>query len=85
MGACDGRRTPRALGPFVDIASTTGGGLREVVENGKKPTACFAALVGELAEESPSIIVLEDVHWADEATPGRARDAGGAAPRSWTR
>jgi DNA-binding CsgD family transcriptional regulator/tetratricopeptide (TPR) repeat protein len=67
-GACDGLRTPRALGPFVDVASTTGGGLREVVENGKKPTACFAALVGELAEEAPSILVLEDVHWADEAT-----------------
>jgi DNA-binding CsgD family transcriptional regulator len=67
-GACDGLRTPRALGPFVDIASTTGGGLRKVVENGKKPTACFAALVGELAGDSPSIIVLEDVHWADEAT-----------------
>ena len=67
-GACDGLRTPRALGPFVDIASTTGGGLRKVVENGKKPTACFTALVGELAGDSPSIIVLEDVHWADEAT-----------------
>jgi DNA-binding CsgD family transcriptional regulator len=67
-GACDGLRTPRALGPFVDIASATGGGLREVVERGEKPTACFAALVRELAKQSPSIMVLEDIHWADEAT-----------------
>jgi predicted ATPase len=67
-GACDGLRTPRPLGPFVDIASKTGGALRQVVENGKKPAGCFAALVEEVEAESPTIVVLEDVHWADEAT-----------------
>ena len=67
-GACDGLRTPPPLGPFVDIASTTGGALREVVENGRKPAGCFAALVEELEAKTPTIVVLEDVHWADEAT-----------------
>jgi DNA-binding CsgD family transcriptional regulator len=66
-GACDGLRTPRPLGPFVDIAAETGGALRKVVENGRKPAGCFAALTEEL-EAAPTIVVLEDLHWADEAT-----------------
>ena len=28
----------------------------------------FAALLEELAEERPTVLVVEDVHWADDAT-----------------
>ncbi len=66
-GASDGLHTPRPLGPFLDIAASTHGPLAEVVERGEKPQAVFAALVEELGSIKPTIVVLEDVHWADEA------------------
>ena len=34
----------------------------------EKPHAVFVALVDELRESSPTIAVIEDLHWADEAT-----------------
>ena len=66
-GACDALHTPRPLGPLVDIAATTGGRLQDVVR-GEKPHAVFAALLEELLSRSPTVAVLEDLHWADEAT-----------------
>ena len=68
LGVCDGLRTPRPLGPFVDIAAATGGALREAVEAGAKPAGCFEALLSELEDDQPTIMVLEDLQWADEAT-----------------
>ena len=56
-GACDPLHTPRALGPLVDI------GLRET-----GPSALAAALLERLSEEPGTVLVLEDVHWADEGT-----------------
>jgi DNA-binding CsgD family transcriptional regulator/tetratricopeptide (TPR) repeat protein len=67
-GACDALHTPRPLGPFLDIAATTGGLLEEVAERGDRPQAVFAALLAELRSRKPTITVLEDVHWSDEAT-----------------
>ena len=67
-GACDALFTPRPLGPFVDIARLSGGHLLEQVEGGAKPHGVATALLEELASSGPSVVVLEDVHWADEAT-----------------
>jgi class 3 adenylate cyclase/tetratricopeptide (TPR) repeat protein len=67
-GACDPLFTPRPLGPLVDVADATGGELRRVVDEGAKPQAVAAALIHELALRGPTILVLEDLHWADEAT-----------------
>ena len=67
-GACDALHTPRPLGPLVDVAAATGGRLQYVVERGDKPHAVFAALLEELASRKPGVAVLEDLHWADEAT-----------------
>ena|SRR5436190_850450 len=67
-GACDSLRTPRPLGPLVDIAATTGGPLRELVARGDKPHVIFETFRAELKARRPAIAVLEDVHWADEAT-----------------
>lgn len=66
-GACDGLRTPRPLGPLVDIAAQTGGPLARAVE-GEQPAGCFAALAAEVDDRRPAVIVIEDVQWADEAT-----------------
>jgi DNA-binding CsgD family transcriptional regulator len=67
-GACDSLRTPRPLGPLLDIAAETGGPLRELVASGDKPHVVFTNFAEELQRVRPSIAVLEDVHWADEAT-----------------
>ncbi len=67
-GACDVLFTPRPLGPFLDIAESTGGELAELVETGARPHEVAGALIRELRAREATILVLEDVHSADEAT-----------------
>ena len=65
-GSCEPLFTPRPLGPFLDIAAELGGELAALVE--REPSA--AELLGVLSREldRPRLVVLEDLHWADEAT-----------------
>jgi DNA-binding CsgD family transcriptional regulator/tetratricopeptide (TPR) repeat protein len=67
-GGCEALFTPRALGPFVDVAELCGGELGELVERGSRPHEVLSALAGEVARASPTVLVIEDLHWADEAT-----------------
>src|SRR5262249_23943102 len=67
-GGCDALHTPTPLGPLLDVARTTGGDLAERVEAGATPHVVAAALMGELATRSPTLLVVEDVPRADEAT-----------------
>ena len=67
-GACDALFTPRPLGAFADIAQTTGGELERTIEGGAKPYEVGEVLMRELRARPQSIVVLEDLHWADEAT-----------------
>src|SRR3954465_6016540 len=67
-GSCDPLFTPRPLGPLLAVAEDAGGELEEVVARGVLPHELAAALVRELRVRAPSVFVLEDVHWADEAT-----------------
>ena len=67
-GACDALQTPRPLSPLLDIAATVQGALLASVREGAKPHAVFVALLEELRAVRPTIAVIEDVHWADEAT-----------------
>ena len=66
-GACDPLFTPRPLGPFSDVAEQAGGELEELVREGAKPYEIASALLRELARR-PTVLVLEDLHWADEAS-----------------
>jgi ATP/maltotriose-dependent transcriptional regulator MalT len=66
--ACDALFTPRPLGPLLDVAAVTGGELEELVESGARPHEVAAALMRELRTREPTILVIEDLHWADEAT-----------------
>jgi predicted ATPase len=65
-GGCDPLFTPRPLGPFLDIAEDAGGELEAAVEQG--PTKVVAALLRAAGDRSATVVVVEDVHWADEAT-----------------
>ena len=67
-GSCDPLFTPRPLGPLIDIAQVTGGELGELVQREARPHEVAAALLRELEAEVPSVVVIEDVHWADEGT-----------------
>ncbi len=75
-GECDALHTPRPLGPLVDLARATGGELLELVEGGAKPYTVASALLEELTAAGPAVVVLEDVHWADEATLDALRVVG---------
>ena len=67
-GACEPLLAPRPLGPFVDVADTIGGELEELVGGAARPHLVAGAVLRELRRHGLTILVLEDVHWADEAT-----------------
>lgn len=60
-GACDALFTPRPLGPVLEIAVELGA-------YGKTPHDLVQAMARQLRTRGPTVIVLEDLHWADEAT-----------------
>ena len=66
-GACDALITPRPLGPLHDIARQTRGALITALNSERSRDAIFATALDEL-ERPPSLVVFEDLHWADEAT-----------------
>ena len=68
FGACDDLVTPRTLGPLRDAMRNRGGRLATALLGGDRD-AVLAALLVELEDGSrPTVLVLEDVHWADDAT-----------------
>jgi DNA-binding CsgD family transcriptional regulator/tetratricopeptide (TPR) repeat protein len=68
-GACDALLTPRPLGPLYDIAQQTQGRLLALLEEEAPRAPIFSAVLDEIKSGGrPSIAVIEDVHWADEAT-----------------
>jgi DNA-binding CsgD family transcriptional regulator/tetratricopeptide (TPR) repeat protein len=67
-GTCDPLFAPRPLGPLLVVAEGTGGELEDVVRAGAMPHEVVSALVRQLRARATSVFVLEDLHWADEAT-----------------
>jgi DNA-binding CsgD family transcriptional regulator len=68
-GACDPLSTPAPLGPLADIAPALGGRLGQLLREAAPKEAVFAALLDRLRGGPPAtILVVEDLHWADEAT-----------------
>ena len=68
-GACDALRTPRPLGPLDDIARVAGGDLAATMAGDASRHARFTAFLDALVSPlRPVIAVIEDVHWADEAS-----------------
>ncbi|MEE9179005.1 MAG: AAA family ATPase [Acidimicrobiia bacterium] len=67
LGACDDLLTPQPLGPFWDIAREQPS-LAQPLKNGDRPAVLETTL--DLLSRSlrPSILVIEDTQWADEAT-----------------
>ena len=60
-GSCDGIATPRPLGPVIEIAAQL------EVDVTLPRDDLFAAVLTALGR-TPTVVLLEDVHWADDAT-----------------
>jgi len=68
-GACEALFTPRPLGPLYDIATQAQGSLSTLMGRDTERGALFSAFLDELQKSPlPTVVVFEDVHWADEAT-----------------
>jgi predicted ATPase len=69
IGYCDDLATPRTLGPFRDLVGSVGTELSRAVSDGSDRDRLLAALHAELDWAAhPAVLVVEDVHWADDAT-----------------
>jgi DNA-binding CsgD family transcriptional regulator/tetratricopeptide (TPR) repeat protein len=66
--SCDDLVAPRTLGPLHDAAAGTSGPLAAALSDEGPVDRVFAALLEELSQERPTVLVVEDVHWADDAT-----------------
>jgi DNA-binding CsgD family transcriptional regulator/tetratricopeptide (TPR) repeat protein len=66
-GACDGLLTRRPLGPLFDIGSQLDGELAELCRKESARDRLFTAFLAEIGSPG-TVAVIEDVHWADEAT-----------------
>jgi DNA-binding CsgD family transcriptional regulator/tetratricopeptide (TPR) repeat protein len=65
-GACDAVSTPRPLAPLHDIADSGAALVRAALDGSSGRFEVFRAALDELVE--PTLVVVEDVHWADDAT-----------------
>jgi DNA-binding CsgD family transcriptional regulator len=68
FGYCDPLFAPRPLGPLLDIADDLDGEFREALSERRELHEIVGALVRSLREQAPTVVVFEDIHWADEAT-----------------
>ncbi|HET8851190.1 MAG TPA: protein kinase, partial [Ktedonobacteraceae bacterium] len=81
-GACEALFTPRPLGPLYDIAAQTRGTLSTLMSRDTPRPMVFSALLDELQKSAiPTVVVFEDVHWADEATLDLLKFLGRRIPR----
>ena len=67
-GQCDPLQTPRALGPLIDVALAAGGDLAKLAESDDRHQLFAEFLAVCSLDGPPTVVVLEDLHWADAAT-----------------
>src|SRR5262249_25000168 len=76
-GACDGLFTPRPLGPLFDLAGQLGGELLGLCRARAPRDELFDALLHQVSGPGTlDVVVVEDIHWADEATVDMLRFLG---------
>lgn len=68
-GGCEALFSPRPLGPLYDIAPQLPAPIGRLLGQDGRRTELFAALLAELcSRRAPTVVVIEDAHWADAAT-----------------
>lgn len=69
VGQCDDLTTGRPLGPLRDLVGGVGADLARALRDAADRHRVHEALRAELAAAPhPAVLVVEDVHWADEAS-----------------
>ena len=66
-GMCDSLSTPRPLGPLRDVADELAPDVAGLLRGTAAQHEIFAATLDAL-RTYPRVLVVEDLHWADEAT-----------------
>ena len=68
-GGCEALFAPRPLGPLVDVANALPPALADAIRSGRPNHELFPAFLSHLRDaQRVTLLVLEDVQWADEAT-----------------
>lgn len=80
VGACDSLRTARPWAPALDWAQACDAGLARSIREGLPPAAVLDGVLTMLAG-APPVVVLEDAHWADDATVDLLLFLGRRLPR----
>ncbi|WP_417563085.1 ATP-binding protein [Microbacterium sp.] len=76
-GVCDGLSTPRPLGPLRDLAPKLDGHLAGLARSGAARDDLFQATLDALGTRGEfRVVVIEDAHWADDATLDLVRFLG---------
>jgi hypothetical protein len=75
VAGCEALLAPRPLGPLVDLAERFPPAVAHALHEGHLWSGLFPALLGWL-RETPTVLVVEDMHWADAGTLDFVRYAG---------
>src|SRR5918998_2892135 len=68
IGQCDALSTPRPLGPLFDVASAEPTIDQLLADNSPRDLLYRTVLDRLRSTRNPVMLVIEDAHWADEAT-----------------
>jgi len=69
QGSCDPLATPRPLSPLLDYASDPDSGLADLFVDSSDNIAVFGMVLDRIRNSiRPVVMVIEDVHWADQGT-----------------
>lgn len=66
--SCDSLFTPRPLGPVLELAAAISADLELQTGASSNPFDAAIALTRALRQQAPAILIVEDAHWADQAT-----------------
>ncbi len=76
IGSCDPLSTPRPLGPLVDISDDLDPDFGRLVRSQAPRDDVLAGLLTAIRQRDGVVILLDDLHWADDATLDALRFVG---------
>ena len=76
-GWCEALFTPRPLGPLQDMRRSLSAKVVGLLDHSASPELLFPALLDMVqSSPEPTILIFEDMHWADSATLDLVRYLG---------